>query len=227
MSFGPGGMMIFLVTMGLTAFAQFKVKSAYAKYSQIRVQSGVTGADVARAMMRAENITDVALERIPGEMTDHFDPQAKVVRLSDAVYNGQSIAAVGIAAHEVGHVIQDARGYSPMKLRHVIYPVTSIGSKLAVPLIIAGVILQQVPWLLWAGILLFATSTVFTLVTLPVEFDASRRALAALKVGGVMRDDEYSGAKRVLTAAALTYVAAAAASVLYLLHYIMLAQRRN
>ena len=227
MIIGPMGWFVFLVSMGLSLYAQYKVKSAYAKYSEIRVQSGVTGADVARAMMRAEDIHDVDLEVVPGEMTDHYDPQKKVVRLSQDVYYGSSIAALGIAAHEVGHVIQDARGYAPMNLRQAIYPISSLGSTLSFPLILAGIFLQSMPWLLWAGIFLFAAATAFTVITLPVEFDASRRALVTLKSGGVMREDEYSGARSVLTAAALTYIAAAATSILYLLQYIMLAQSRD
>lgn len=227
MIIGPSGWLVFLVTMGLSLFAQWKVKSAYARYSQVGVRSGVTGADVARAMMRAEDIHDVDLEVIGGQMTDHYDPRQKTVRLSHDVYHGNSVAALGIAAHEVGHVIQDARGYAPMNVRQAIYPLSSIGSSLSFPLILAGVFLPQFNFLMWVGIYLFAAATAFTLITLPVEFDASRRALVALKSGGVMQDDEYRGARSVLTAAALTYVAAAATSVLYLLHYIMLAQSRD
>ena len=203
------------------------MKWAYARNAQIATRRGMTGAELARWMMRQENINDVDLEPIGGELTDHYDPQAKVVRLSQGVYNSQSIAALGIAAHEVGHVIQHAHGYAPMQLRSFVYPVANIGSKLAMPLILAGLFIAQMPYLLWAGVYLFAASTAFTVVTLPVEFNASSRALRALQQGGMMDDDELRGAKQVLDAAALTYVAAAVSSILWLLYYIAIARGRE
>lgn len=227
MPMSGSGLLLFGISILLTMWAQWKVKAAYARYSQIGTQRGVTGADIARRMMRDEQIHNVELECIPGEMTDHYDPTKKVVRLSQDVFYGSSIAALGIAAHEVGHVIQDARGYAPMKLRGAIYPMASIGSKLAFPLIIAGFIFSQVPFLLTAGIWLFAASVVFTVVTLPVEFDASRRAMVALAQGGVMTDEEQRGARAVLTAAALTYVAAAAVAVMELIRLILIARGRD
>ena len=213
---------IFAVTAALSLGAQALVKSAYHRNSQIATRSGLTGADIARHMMRQENINDVELEVIPGELTDHYDPGAKVVRLSEAVYNGNSIAALGIAAHEVGHVIQHAHGYAPMHLRSIVYPVASIGSGLGPYLVLAGFFMHFSP-LLWAGVFLFAAATVFTVVTLPVEFNASSRALHALEYGNILLPDEMKGARQVLNAAALTYVAAAVTSVLFLLHYIMMA----
>jgi Zn-dependent membrane protease YugP len=213
---------IFAVTAALSLGAQALVKSAYSRNSQIATRSGMTGADIARHMMRNENINDVELEVIPGELTDHYDPRAKVVRLSEAVYNGNSIAALGIAAHEVGHVIQHAHGYAPMHLRSIVYPVASIGSGLGPWLVIAGLVMQF-PGLLWAGVFLFAAATAFTVVTLPVEFNASSRALHALEYGNVLLPDEMKGARQVLNAAALTYVAAAVTSILWLLHYVLMA----
>lgn len=226
MIYSPMGILIAIVGMGLTLWAQFKVKSAYTKYSQVGVRSGVTGADIARRMMQVEGITDIGLEIVPGEMTDHYDPRGRVVRLSQDVYHGQSIAALGIAAHEIGHVIQDARHYAPMRLRGFVYPVSSLGSMLGFPLAIAGLIFQT-PVLVSFGIWLFAAAVAFTVITLPVEFNASRRALHALAQGGVMTQDELYGARKVLTAAALTYVAAAAVAVMNLLHLLSIANSRD
>tara|TARA_R110001592_G_scaffold73394_3_gene223981 strand:- start:259 stop:942 length:684 start_codon:yes stop_codon:yes gene_type:complete len=227
MYFDPMYMMIIFVTMGLSLWAQAKVKGAYAKYSKVVSRSGMTGADIAQWMMNQEGITDVALECIPGELTDHYDPTAKVVRLSQGVYGGRSVASLGIAAHEIGHVIQHARGYAPLNMRSFMYPTASIGTKLAFPLIFIGLIASQFSFLIMVGVLLFAASTAFTLVTLPVEFNASSRALAALEQGGILDSEEMPGARAVLGAAAWTYVAAAVASVLMLLYYISLANRRN
>jgi Zn-dependent membrane protease YugP len=217
---------IFAVTAALSLGAQALVKSAYSRNSQIATRSGMTGADIARHMMRNENINDVELEVIPGELTDHYDPRAKVVRLSEAVYHGNSIASLGIAAHEVGHVIQHAHGYAPMHLRSIVYPVASIGSGLGPWLVIAGAAMQ-IPGLLWAGVFLFAAATAFTVVTLPVEFNASSRALHALEYGNVLLPDEMKGARQVLNAAALTYVAAAVSSILWLLHYVLMATQNR
>lgn len=227
MVISPLGLLVFGVTMVISLWAQAKVKGAYARNSQIPTRSGMTGADIARWMMQKENIVDVGLEPVGGELTDHYDPKARVVRLSEGVYNSGSIAALGIAAHEIGHVIQHAHGYAPMHVRSVVYPVASFGSKLALPLILAGVFISTMPYLLWAGILLFAASTLFTVITLPVEFNASSRAMHALEHGNILEPDELTGAKQVLDAAALTYVAAAVASVLWLLYYIMLARGRG
>lgn len=224
MMFDPISITIMVVTGALSLWAQARVKSAYHRNAQIATRSGMTGADIARLMMRNENINDVELEVIPGELTDHYDPRAKVVRLSQAVYHGNSIASLGIAAHEVGHVIQHAHGYAPMHLRSIVYPVASIGSGLGPWLVVAGIVMQF-PGLLWAGVFLFAAATAFTVVTLPVEFNASSRALHALEYGNVLLPDEMKGARQVLNAAALTYVAAAVTSILWLLHYVMMANQ--
>lgn len=224
-------------------WAQARVRGAYAKYSKIGVRAGLTGADVARLILRSQNLqvtqqrgnaaSDgvVNLECIPGEMTDHYDPRDKTLRLSENVYHGKSIAALGIAAHEVGHALQDASHYAPMRLRHLMYPASSIGSTLAFPLIFGGLILgymgYAVPWLVSAGIWLFAAAVAFTVVTLPVEFNASKRALLALANGGHLSAEEMKGARAVLSAAAMTYVAAAAAAILQLIRLILITQRRN
>jgi Zn-dependent membrane protease YugP len=226
MMFDPISITIMIVTGALSLWAQARVKSAYHRNAQIATRSGMTGADIARLMMRNENINDVELEVIPGELTDHYDPRAKVVRLSQAVYHGNSIASLGIAAHEVGHVIQHAHGYAPMHLRSIVYPVASVGSGLGPWLVVAGIVMQF-PGLLWAGVFLFAAATAFTVVTLPVEFNASSRALHALEYGNVLLPDEMKGARQVLNAAALTYVAAAVTSILWLLHYVMMANQER
>lgn len=232
MLFDPVYMLLTVVGLVLAGGAQLMVKGAYAKWSQVGARSGMTGADVARRMMREENIYDVELECIPGELTDHYDPTAKVVRLSQDVYYGNSIAALGIAAHEVGHVIQHARGYAPMQLRNFIYPVSALGSNLGVWLIIIGLMLSAgassgMFFLVKLGIWLFAAAVAFTLITLPVEFDASRRAKLALAHGGMLDAEEMFGVRKVLGAAAMTYVAAAATAVMQLLYWISVANRRE
>jgi len=226
MIIGASGWVVFGITMLMVLAAQGMVKLAYSKYSKVGARSGMTGADVARMMMRDENITDVDLECIGGKMTDHYDPRAKVVRLSEDVYHGRSLAALGIAAHEVGHVIQHANNYAPMQLRQFIYPVSNIGTGIGPWLVIGGLFLS-LPQLMWAGVYLFAAATAFTVITLPVEFDATWRAKRVLASEGVLSQDEMRGAGAVLNAAAMTYVAAAAASIMWLLHYIMLAQSRD
>jgi Zn-dependent membrane protease YugP len=231
--FDPVHMLIGVVGVVLSLWAQAKVKGAYAKWSQVPARSGLTGADVARKMMQDEAIYDVQLECIEGQMTDHYDPKGKIVNLSHDVYYGHSIAALGIAAHEVGHVIQHARGYAPMQLRNVIYPVSALGSNLGMILIMAGLFLSVafnasgMIVLAKAGIWLFAAAVAFTLITLPVEFDASRRAKLALAHGGVLDTEEMYGVRKVLGAAAMTYVAAAAVAVMELLYWVMQVNRRD
>ncbi len=227
MTFDPLSLMLLGLSIVISFWAQGKVKWAYSKYSQMGVRSGITGSQIARRMMAEEGITDVEIEITPGEMTDHYDPGAKVVRLSEAVYHGNSIAALGIAAHEVGHVIQHAHGYAPMHVRSAIYPVSRFGSMLAFPLILAGIFISAVPWLLTVGIYLFAASVAFTVITLPVEFNASKRAMLALNDGRIMTQDELHGAKKVLDAAAMTYVAAATAAILQLVRLILIARMQN
>ncbi|HOE67196.1 MAG TPA: zinc metallopeptidase [Candidatus Hydrogenedentes bacterium] len=221
----------------LALWAQFKVKSAYAKYSRISTRSGLTGADVARLILRDSQIPLVmsdnrpegscGLEAIPGQLTDHYDPRDRTLRLSEDIYHGSSIAALGIAAHEVGHAVQHARLYLPMSLRGMMYPLSSIGSTLAFPLFFVGMIFPATQFLMQVGIWLFTFAVLFTVVTLPVEFNASRRALAALANGGYLDAEELRGAKKVLTAAAMTYVASAAMAAMQLLRMVLIARGRN
>jgi Zn-dependent membrane protease YugP len=226
MYFDPFGLIVFAVSMLMALVAQGRVKLAYAKYSQVGVRAGLTGADVARQILRDADVDGVSIEAIPGLMTDHYDPRSRTLRLSEDVYHGRSIASLGIAAHEVGHAIQHAYGYWPLEMRSLMYPVSSLGSSLAFPLAFAGLIFQM-PMLLNIGIWLFAAAVAFTLVTLPVEFNASSRAVKCLAHGGYMTDEELRGTRSVLNAAALTYVAAAATALLQLLHLILLARSRE
>jgi Zn-dependent membrane protease YugP len=221
----------------LSIWAQWKVKSAYAKYSQVGTRSGLNGAQVAARILQDANIglvgnaknsrgNVVGLESIGGHLTDHYDPRDRTLRLSDEVYHGQSIAALGIAAHEVGHAIQHSNAYSMLLWRNAIYPVTNIASTLSFPILLGGLIMGIGP-LLYIGIALFAFAVLFTLITLPVEFDASKRALRALASGGYLTEEEMYGARKVLSAAALTYVAAAVAALLQLLRLIIIARGRD
>lgn len=237
MFFWDPTILILIPALLLAGYAQLKVKSTYAKYAEVGTRSGMTGADVARAILADSGIsyagtTDQAgkgscgLVSVPGNLTDHYDPTARVLRLSEGVYNGRSVAALGVAAHEVGHAIQHHQGYGPLALRGMMYPLSNFGSSFAWILFIAGFFLQFQP-LLQIGIILFSAAVAFTLVTLPVEFDASRRALVALGRGGYLMEEEISGARKVLNAAALTYVAAAVMAVLQLLRMIMLSNSRD
>jgi Zn-dependent membrane protease YugP len=221
--------LLMIPAMIIALWAQLRVKSAYAKYASIRTQAGVTGAQVAHQIMLQANVAGVAIEPIAGQMTDHYDPKAKVLRLSEGVYGGDSIAALGIAAHEVGHAIQDANSYAPMRLRHLMYPISSIGSTLALPLGFIGLIFNSSfsGWLVSLGIWLFTAAVAFTLVTLPVEFNASNRAVKALEAGNYMSREELAGVRKVLGAAAMTYVAAAATALLQLLRLLMIARSRD
>lgn len=225
MIFDPLYWLVIGVGMVLSLGASGLVKGRFAKYSRIPTRSHMTGADIARAILRDNDIHDVKVERVPGELSDHYDPRTKTLRLSDPVFASNSMAAFGVAAHEVGHAIQHARGYALLQFRSAWVPVANFGSGLSMLVILGAFFMggAQTLWgerLAWIGIALFATTTVFTLVTLPVEFDASRRALACLK-GRYVGDDEYDGARKVLTAAAMTYVAAFVTSALTLLYWAM------
>ncbi len=205
-----------LPTMLLALWAQFRVKSTFHKYSRIPTATGMTGYESARMVLDSHGLSHVMIEEIGGELSDHFDPRTNVIRLSSGVYRGQSAAAVGVAAHEAGHAVQYAESYFPMRLRAVIIPATNIGSNLALPLILIGLFFLYEP-LAWAGVIAFSLSTVFQLITLPVEFNASRRAMASITGCGRFSEDEERASRRVLTAAALTYVAALAVSLANLL----------
>ena len=228
---------VLLVLPGLliSIWAQAKVHSAYSKYSQIRSAKGLTGAEAARRILDGNGLGHVRVEHIPGELTDHFDPKAGVIRLSDATYASTSVAAIGVAAHEAGHAVQHAEGYVPIKVRAVFIPLTRFGSFLARPLFLIGLLMGNGSYLgygigtifMVTGILFFSFSTLFQLVTLPTEFNASARAMKALEDGGLLADDELPGAKATLSAAAMTYVAALASSLASLLRLILIFNRRR
>lgn len=210
-----------LIGVVLSMAASAKVKSTFAAFSKVANRRGVTAEEAARSILSGAGIHDVRIDRIQGDLTDHYDPRDKVLRLSDSTYGSSSVAAIGVAAHECGHAIQDNVGYVPIRIRGAIVPVVNIGSKLSWPLILIGLVLSSAG-LLQLGIVMFALVVVFQLVTLPVEFDASRRAIAILGTSGALYEDELRGAKKVLDAAALTYVAAAAASILQLVRLVLL-----
>ncbi|MGE4548571.1 MAG: zinc metallopeptidase [Intestinibacillus sp.] len=211
----------------LALWAQTRVKSTFNKYSRVRNRRGVTGAQAAEAVLRANGVTGVRFERIAGSLTDHYDPRDNVIRLSSPVYDSTSVAAIGVACHEAGHAVQYANGYAPIKIRSAIVPLTQFGSTLSWPLLIIGLIFNS-DLLIFGGILLFALSTLFQLVTLPVELDASRRALAAIHGSYLLDDEEYPLAKKTLWAAAMTYVAALAVSLAQLLRLLLIfGGRRN
>ncbi len=212
-------------------WASANVNSTFKKYAKIHSRRGITGAEAARRVLDSKGLTNVRIERVSGNLTDHYDPRTNVIRLSDTVYSDTSEAAIGVACHEAGHAMQYAESYAPIKLRNAIIPVTNIGSKLSMPLILIGIFLSYLSDYLiifaYVGIICFAFSTVFQLVTLPTEFNASRRALAAIDDCGILDSEERSGAKKVLSAAALTYVAALAVSIMQLLRLITLVNRRR
>lgn len=218
--------MIYIVpALLLSLYAQARVKSVYHKYARIYAQSGLTGAQVAERIMRYAGINNVGIERTPGKLTDHYDPTKQMVRFSQDVYASSSLAALGIAAHEVGHVLQHHQGYVPIKIRNSILPVVQIGSTLAIPLFFLGLFMG--PSLMDLGILLFGGVVVFHLVTLPVEFDASRRAVAILREGGYLQPSEIQPVKKVLNAAAMTYVAALVMAIAQMLRLMALSNRRR
>ncbi len=208
----------------LAAWASANVNSTFKKYAKQRSRRGITGAEAARRVLDANGLQAVRIERISGNLTDHYDPRSNVIRLSDSVYGDTSTAAIGVACHEAGHAVQHAVGYLPIKLRAAIIPITNIGSQLSMPLILIGLLFMntQLYYLVYVGILCFSFSALFQLVTLPTEFNASRRALAAIESGNLLYDDELAGAKKTLWAAALTYVAALAVSLTQLLRLIIL-----
>ncbi len=219
-------MLLLIPAMLLVIWAQFKVKSTYAKYSQIPASSGKTGAEIAGNLLRDSGLTQIKLEETPGTLTDHYDPRAGILRLSKDIANSKSVAALGIAAHEVGHAIQHKEAYGTFMLRQNIVPLASIGSQLAIPLFVAGLIFA-LPWLMNVGILLFAGAVLFQMVTLPVELNASSRALSLLQTRGYLAGEEVGDAKKVLRAAAWTYVGALAVALTHFLRLLLLKRSRN
>ncbi len=221
-------MILVLIGVLLSLWAQGRVNSAFRKYGRVRSRTGMTGAEAARRLLNSQGIYDVTIEHISGSLTDHYDPRAKVLRLSDAVYSSDSVAAVSVAAHECGHAMQDNEDYAPLRFRSALVPVANFGSQLSWPLIMIGVIFGGLGSpLVQIGILMFTLAVLFQLVTLPVEFNASGRAIKLLDSQGILLAEEVNGTKKVLSAAALTYVAAAAASILQLLRLIILFGGRN
>lgn len=207
-------------------WAQNRVNSTFSRYSKVHNLRGLTGAQAAEAVLRANGVTNVGIEYVSGKLTDHYDPRTNVIRLSSSVYSSTSVASVGVAAHEAGHAVQYAVGYSPIKLRAAIIPLTQAGATAAFPLILLGLVLNFGA-LIYVGIAAFALSTVFQLVTLPVELDASRRALQTIQQNGLLTADEYPMAKKTLNAAAMTYVAALAVSLAQLLRLLVIFGGRN
>lgn len=218
-----------LIGLLLCLAASARVRSTYAKYGRVRSRSGLTGREAAEQILRSAGIYDVRIEHVSGNLTDHFDPGNRVLRLSDATYQSASVAAVGVAAHECGHAIQHSRGYVPLKIRSAIVPVANFGSAIAWPLILLGLLFNSRSsyLLIQIGILAFSFAVLFQLVTLPVEFNASRRAVQILGESGMLLPDELSMTKKVLRAAALTYVAGAASAILQLLRIILLTGGRR
>lgn len=214
--------LLVLIGAVLCIWAQMRVKSTYKKYARVRSRSGMTGAQAAQRILQLSGIYDVRIEHVRGELTDHYDPSGKVLRLSDSVYGSDSIAAIGVAAHECGHAVQHDKGYAPLNFRTALVPVANIGSRIGIPIIILGAVLSMNQPLIHIGIWVFALAVLFQLVTLPVEYNASGRALAMLGNYGMLAQDEVKGCRKVLSAAALTYVAAAATAVLQLLRLILL-----
>lgn len=207
-------------------FCQFKVKNAFSKYSKVSNRRGLTGAEAAYKLLMLNGVTDVKIRQIGGSLTDYYDPKNKEICLSQDVFNSRSVAAIGVACHEAGHACQHAQGYAALKIRNAVIPATRIGSWLGVPLALLGMFLYSEP-LIYAGIILYGAVALFQLITLPVEFNASKRALQTIESNGFLEGEEYNGAKKVLTAAALTYVAALASALATLLRLFLIAGRNN
>ena len=218
--YDPYYWMLLVPAMLIALLAQLNVSSTFNRYSRVAGRRGVTGAQAAEEVLRAHGVYNVRIERVSGRHSDHYDPRSNVIRLSDGVYGSTSIAALGVAAHEAGHAVQYAVGYGPIRLRTAIIPVCNIGSQLSIVLILLGLVLYF-PALFGIGVLLFALAVVGQVVTLPVEFDASRRAIQSLSGTGLLDREELRGARKVLTAAALTYVAALLVSLAQLLRYVL------
>ena len=218
--------MMLLPVLLITVYAQAKVNSSFKRYSRVTNRRYLTGAQAAEAVLRRHGVYGVRIERVAGNLTDHYDPRTNMIRLSQSVYDSPTIAAVGVAAHEAGHAVQYAVGYGPIRLRSALIPVTQVGSQFGIILLILGIVMSFEPLFL-AGIVLFGATTVFQLVTLPVEYNASHRAIETIESAHLLDDDELVGAKKVLSAAALTYVAALLTSVVQLLRFILLFAGRS
>lgn len=218
--------LLLLVAMLFAGWAQINVKTTFSKYSKVRNAAGMTGQEAARRILDANGLYNIRIEQVAGELTDHYDPKANVIRLSQGVFGSASAAAVGVASHEAGHAVQHAVGYFPIKLRSAIIPLCQVGSSLAWPLILAGLIFS-IPSIATLGVVFFSLATLFQLVTLPCEFDASGRAMTALRESGRLSAEDLTAASKTLRAAALTYVAALAVSLLNLLRVIAIVGNRR
>lgn len=222
-----------LVVIGvvISLLASAKVKATFSKYSRVRALSGMRAEEVAQMILHSAGIDYVKIEHISGSLTDHYDPKAKVLRLSDSVYGSNSVAAIGVAAHECGHAVQDEEQYGPLVIRSMSVPVVNFGSRFSIPLLILGFILTEISmsfsFLIPIALFLFGLTVLFTLITLPVEFNASHRAIRVLKDSGALQKEEVDGAKNVLKAAAMTYVASAVSSILQLLRWILISRSRR
>lgn len=215
-----------IIAFALTLFASLGVKSTFNKYNEVRSARGITAAEAARRILDANGLQNIAVSRVSGDLTDHYSPKENVIRLSDSTFNSSSVAAIGVAAHECGHAIQHKVGYVPIKIRNSIVPIVNISNSLSMPLFFIGLILGITPLAL-AGAILFGAVLVFQLVTLPTEINASRRAMQTLEGMGLLEGEELSGAKKTLTAAAMTYVAAVASTALQFLRLLLIANRRR
>ncbi|ODA40952.1 zinc metallopeptidase [Desulfosporosinus sp. BG] len=227
MYFGGASIVLLIPAILLSLYAQFKISTAYKQYSEIRSQSGLTGAQVARALLNSNGLYDVKVEPIGGRLSDHYDPRTRVIKLSEDVYRSSSLSSVAVAAHETGHALQHATDYFPLQLRSSFVPVANLGSGAGPMLIMIGLFMPSFDWLLQLGIFAFAFAVLFQIITLPVEYNASHRALSLLQKENLLRSEEVRGARSVLNAAALTYVAAALAAVLQLARFILIARGRS
>lgn len=227
MFFWDSTMVLLIPAILLSLYAQYRISSSFKKYSKIHSEKGLTGAEAARELLNSGGLYDVRVEPIGGRLSDHYDPRTRVIRLSDDVYHGNSLSSVAVAAHETGHALQHASGYYPMRLRSSFVPVANFGSGAGPVLIMVGLFMPSVDWILQLGILAFTFAVIFQVITLPVEFNASSRAMSLLQERGMLGGNEMSGARSVLNAAALTYVAATLAAVLQLIRFILIARGRS
>lgn len=219
--------LLVLIAAIFSMWASARVNSTYSKYAKVRSMQGLTGAEAAQRILYYAGLSNIRVEHVSGNLTDHYDPKSKVLRLSDSTYSSASVAAIGVAAHECGHAIQDAEGYSPLRLRSTLVPAANLGSRLGIPIILLGVLLGSNYTLVQIGIWVFSLAVLFQLVTLPVEFNASNRAMRILGDRGMLGQEELGMCKKVLSAAAMTYVAAAASSIIQLLRLVLLFGRRR
>ena len=218
---------VILPAMLLAGIAQLWLKSTFAKYSKVPIQTGISGLEAAQRILMAAGLTEVEIKSVPGMLSDHYNPMTKTVCLSDEIMNGRTPAAVGVAAHECGHALQHAQGYKPMEARAALVPIVSLSSSLAFPMILVGLIFVQFHWLAWVGVLAFAMAVLFHIVTLPVEFDASNRAIKIVEQSGMATAADMKGVRSTLYAAGFTYVAATAGAMLQLLYFVSILSGRN